>query len=283
MKKKLLIALPVCVLSLILLAFLLFFKGADMLTLPQLIEVDGYLAVNPFFDEETGEEKAFVNVAAADNNEAAPKNSFLWFLNRYDKQAGYVELDIAFDSKGLPCLADSYEEALGDSVAFDRVLRHMYEKQDETTGLVVNLTEYSNLESLSAALCQNGFQRRAVITGVNELSVSSVKKYFREIPVLCTYDSDTKSSLEQLKELGADGIICPSDKVSKSLINKAKELDLLVWVRCENEFYGTVKAMNFCVDGVVSTVPEVACIIRDSWGENVIDDVKGIKDVFEIK
>ena len=55
MKKKLLIALPACVAALIMLAFLLFFKGGDMLTLPQRIEVDRLLSVNPFFDEETGE------------------------------------------------------------------------------------------------------------------------------------------------------------------------------------------------------------------------------------
>ena len=101
--------------------------------------------------------------------------------------------------------------------------------------------------------------------------------------IFCDYDSDTKSSLKELKELGADGIICSSDKLSKSLVKKAKEHDLRLWVRCENKVYDTIKAMYYCVDGIVSTEPDVACMIRDSWGENIIDDVKGVKESYNIK
>ena len=96
MKKKLLIALPACVAALILLVFLLLFKGGDMLTLPQRIEVDRLLSVNPFFDEETGEQTGFVHVANANNSPSTKKNSFLWFLNKYESPASYIELDVAF-------------------------------------------------------------------------------------------------------------------------------------------------------------------------------------------
>ncbi len=283
MKNKLLIALPACVAALILLAFLLLFKGGDMLTLPQRIEVDRLLSVNPFFDEATGEQIGFVHVATANNSPSTKKNSFLWFLNKYESPASYIELDVAFNKDKMPCLADSYEEANDNSVPLERILLHLNEQKDSDTGLVINLSEYSYLESFSAAICQMNMQRRTVVTGVNEKSLISVKKYLKEIPVLCDYDSDTESSLKELKELGADGIICSSDELSKSIVSKAKELDLRIWVRCDNKFYGTVKALSYCVDGVVSTEPEVACIIRDSWGENIIDDVKGIKESYNIK
>ncbi len=283
MKKKLLIALTASAAGLVLLVFLLFVKGGDMLTLPQRIEVDRYLSVNPFFDEETGEETSFVQVATANNSESTQKNTFLWFLNRYESEASYVELDIAFDADKRPCLGDSYEDVEESPVLLERVLNYINEKEDKETGLVINLREYTNLESLSACLSQSGMQRRTVITGVNEKSVDSVKSFFPNICVLCDYDSDTKSSLEELKEAGADGIICPSDKVSASLMKKSKELDLHVWVRCENEVYGTIKAMNYCVDGVISTVPEVACMIRNSWGENIIDDVRSAKNYYDLK
>lgn len=283
MKKKLLIALPACVAALIMLAFLLFFKGGDMLTLPQRIEVDRLLSVNPFFDEETGEQISFVHVANANNSPSTEKNSFLWFLNKYESSASYIELDVAFNNEKIPCLADSYEAANENSVTLERILVYVNEQNDSERGFVVNLNEYSYLESLNGMICQMSMQNRTMITGVNEKALSSVKKFMPELSVLCDYDSDTKSSLKELKELGADGIICSSDKLSKSLAKKAKEHDLRLWVRCENKVYDTIKAMYYCVDGIVSTEPDVACMIRDSWGENIIDDVKGVKESYNIK
>ena len=283
MKKKLLIALPACVAALIMLAFLLFFKGGDMLTLPQRIEVDRLLSVNPFFDEETGEQISFVHVANANNSPSTEKNSFLWFLNKYESSASYIELDVAFNNEKIPCLADSYEAADENSVTLERILVYVNEQNDSERGFVINLNEYSYLESLNGMICQMSMQNRTVITGVNEKALSSVKKFMPELSVLCDYDSDTKSSLKELKELGADGIICSSDKLSKSLAKKAKEHDLRLWVRCENKVYDTIKAMYYCIDGIVSTEPDVACMIRDSWGENIIDDVKGVKESYNIK
>jgi len=282
-KKKLLIALPACVAALIMLAFLLFFKGGDMLTLPQRIEVDRLLSVNPFFDEETGEQISFVHVANANNSPSTEKNSFLWFLNKYESSASYIELDVAFNNEKIPCLADSYEAANENSVTLERILVYVNEQNDSERGFVINLNEYSYLESLNGMICQMSMQNRTMITGVNEKALSSVKKFMPELSVLCDFDSDTKSSLKELKELGADGIICSSDKLSKSLAKKAKEHDLRLWVRCENKVYDTIKAMYYCVDGIVSTEPDVACMIRDSWGENIIDDVKGVKESYNIK
>lgn len=283
MKKKLLIALPVCLAALVLLAFLLFFKGGDMLTLPQRIAVDRFLSVNPFFDEETGEQTAFVHVANANNSPSTQKNSFLWFLNKYESSASYIELDVAFNKDKVPCLADSYEQVNEESVKLRRILDHINNNKDAETGLVINLNEYSYLESIHATIGRADMQDRTVITGVSENSLIFVKNHLPEIPVLCDYNSHTKSSLEELKDHGADGIVCDSAKLTESLLKRARELDLLVWVRCENEFYGTVKALNYCVDGIVSTEPELACMIRDSWGENIINDVKGVKESYDIK
>ncbi len=279
-KKLLLIAVPVIA---VLLVFLLFFKGGDFLTLPEKIAVDGYISVNPFFDEESGELVNFVNVAAANDSESAENNTFLWYLNRYDSVASYIELNISFDADKRPCLADSYDTVSENPVLFERILTHIAEQQDDQVGFVLNLCEYTYLESLNAAVCQQGLQGRTLITGVDENSLATVKKSFSKVPVLCDYDSDTKSSLARLKEMGADGIICSSGKLTKSLVDKARELELRIWVRCENEVYGTVKAMNYCVDGVVSSVPDVACMVRDSWGEQIIEDIKGVKEFYDLK
>lgn len=280
MKKKLLIALPVCII-LSVIAFLAFHKGEDTLTYFQRKQVTEMFASVPFVDAKTGELIHPVAVAAANDSTGAEKNTFLWFLNRYDSVADYVKLDIAFSREGVPYLGESYDTVTQDSVKLERVFMHFLEQNDETTGLVLNLCEYTSLDLLSANIEQFGMQRRTIIVGVNEGSLSVVKHYFQKTAVLCTYDSDTESSLEELAKAGADGIVCAPDKLTDSLVTKADELGLIVWADCGDELYGTVKAMNFCVDGVISETPEMACYIFDAWCANVenadiLADVVGI-------
>ncbi len=276
MNKKLLKALPVCTLLLILLGFLAFFKGADTLTFFQKIHVKSMVSSNPFIDEETGDIIKFVSVAAANDSANADSNSFLWFRNRYESDATHVELNIAFDRSGIPYLADSFDSVTTDSVPFERVLRHVVEQGDEETGFVLNLCEYTSLGTLAANIEQLDLQYRTVIVGVDENALPVVKYYFAKTPVLCTYDSDTDSSLEELAEAGADGIICEGEKLTKNLVKKTEELGLLLWVDCGDDFYNTVRALDFCVDGIVSDVPEMAVFIHGSWDKNLIAGVKSI-------
>ena len=276
MNKKLLKALPVCALLLILLSFLAFFKGADTLTFFQEIHVKSMVSSNPFIDEETGDIINSVSIAAANDSTNADSNSFLWFRNRYDSDATHVELNIAFDRSGVPYLADSFDSVNENSVPFERVLRHVVEQGDDETGFVLDLCEYTSLGTLAANIEQLGLQYRTVIVGVDENALTVVKYYFSKTPVLCTYDSDTDSSLEELAEAGADGIICDADKLSKSLVRKTEELGLLLWVDCGDSFYDTVRALDFCVDGIISDVPEMAIFIHGSWDKNLVSRVKSV-------
>lgn len=274
MNKKLLKALPVCALLLILLGFLAFFKGADTLTFFQKIHVKSMLSSNPFIDEETGDIINSVSIAAANDSTNADSNSFLWFRNRYDSDATHVELNVAFDRSGVPYLADSFDSVTEESVPFERVLRHVVEQGDEKTGFVLNLCEYTSLGTLAANIEQLGLQYRTVIVGVDENALTVVKYYFSKTPVLCTYDSDTDSSLKELAEAGADGIICDADKLTKKLVKKTEELGLLLWVDCGDNFYDTVRALDFCVDGIVSDIPEIAIFTHGYWNKNLLPRVK---------
>lgn len=276
MKNKLLKALPVCALLLILLGFLLFFKGADTLTFFQKLHVNSMLSSNPFTDEETGETVNPVSFAAANDSTNTDTNSFLWFRNRYESDATHVMLDIAFDRSGTAYLESSFDSVTEQSVPFERVLRYVVEQGDGETGFVLNLCEYTSLAGLAANIEQLGLQYNTVITGVNENALSVVKRYFAKTPVLCTYDSKTKLTLEELSEAGADGIICKADKLTGSLVKKARSLGLLVWVECGDDLYGTIRAFNFCVDGIITSNPEMASYIYGTWNEDLIKDIKAI-------
>lgn len=268
MKKKLLIALPVCILFVVL-AFLSFYKGEDTLTYFQRKQAIKMFSSVSFFDEQTGEFINTFTVAAANDSTGAENNTFLWYLNRYDSSAGYVQLNVAFGSDGIPYLAESYDGVTQDSVKLERVFMHITGQDDEEAGLVLNLCEYTSLDILAANIEQFGLQKRTFITGVDEKSLPVVKRYFSKTNVLCTYNSDTVSSLEELAQAGADGIICEPDELTDSLVAKAKELDLLVWADCADELYGTVKAMSFGIDGVISSVPEMVVFIYEAWCSNV--------------
>ena len=275
MKKKLLIALPVCILLAVaaLAAFLAFHKGEDTLTYFQRKQVQSMLSAVPYIDAQSGEIISPVAIAAANDSTGAESDSFLWFRNRYESEASHVELNIAFNREGVPYLADSFGDVTENSVAFERVLRHVIEQGDEETGFVLNLCEYTSLTTLAANIEQLGLQYRTVIIGVNETALPVVKSCFSKTPVLCTYDSDTDSLLEELAAAGADGIICKPDKLTKSLVRKTQELGLLLWVDCEDSFYDTMVAFNFCVDGIISSKPEMANFIYGTWNENLIEEI----------
>ena len=275
MNKKLLKkVLPVSALLLVVLLFSAFIKGGDGLTFFQRINVKNYISTSPFYDEETGDVIYTVNVAAANDSDATPENSFLWFRNRYDSYANYVELNVAFGKDGTAYLADSFDGVTESSVPFDRVLEFIAEKGDKETGFIIDLHEYSSLESFSANICRSDLYGRTVIRGVDENSLQTVKAYFPKIPVICTYDSDTKSSVEELATAGADGIICSTDEFSPSLFERAKEQDLQVWVEDDGDVYGIFKAIHCGVDGIVSPNPDMINYIVGSWGETLLDELK---------
>lgn len=273
MKKKLLIALLVCVAAVVILCLVFFTKGAGDMSLAQRIRAGGFLSEQILYNEETGEPLREVFVAAANDSEAAQTDSFLWFRNRYDSVSSHVELNVAFGSDGTAYLADSYDSVTENSVKLERVLDFLSEKNDSYRGFLFNLCEYGKLADFAAFSEAFELKNRCFITGADELSVSSVSKYFREIPVLCSYSSDTVSSLEQLKERGADGIIFDFADFSPSLIKSAKKVGLCVWVDCGADIYATVKAVYYGADGIVSSNPDMASQCIQDWGyeENLLD------------
>lgn len=267
MKKKLLIILPACALAAIFLCFLLCFKGQDNMTLIQRANAGRYLSKNIFIDDETGEKIRSVYVAAANDSEAAEADSFLWFRNRYESVATHVELNLAFDSEGTAYLADSFDSANESAVTFERVLRFVLDQEDTRTGFVLNLHEYTNIASVAANIESLELDGRTVITGVNENSVYAVSRYFRNTLVLCDYSGKNILTLEQLQERGADGILCSYKDFSPSLLKKAKEFNLQVWVNCEADLYGTIKAIYHGADGIISANPDAASYCVQRWGD----------------
>ncbi len=249
------------------------------MTLIQRAKADSYLSENIFFDEETGEKIRTVNVAAANDSEAAEEDSFLWFRNRYESIATHVELNIAFDSAGVAYLANSFDSANESAVTFERVLRFVVGQEDTRTGFVLNLHEYTNIATVAANIESLELDGRTVITGVTENSVSAVSRYFRNTPVLCDYNSSNILSLEQLQERGADGILCSYKDFSPLLLKKAKELKMLVWVDCEAHLYGTVNAIYHGADGIISSKPDAVSYCAHNWGDERMLDI--LLDEFE--
>lgn len=273
MKKKLLIALPVCVLTIVILCLVLFTEGKGDISLAQRIRADGFLSEKILYNEETGEPVRKVYVVAANDSEAAEKDSFLWFRNRYDSIASHIELNIAFGSDGTACLADSFDSVNENSVKLERVLGFVHEKNDLYKGFLFNLCEYSDVATFASTLEALELEKRSFIKGIDENSLSVISRYFRNIPVLCSYSSDTVSSIEQLKENGANGIICYYTDASPSLIRLAKESGLSVWVECEADIYVTVKAIYYGADGIISTNPDMVSHCIQDWGtdENLLE------------
>lgn len=248
--------------------FLCFYKGKDEVTFIQRQYINQYLASSPFEQDENGK-PILIPVAVASQTDGYGAGEFLGARNQIDYRTGCIEVKVAVTDSNAAVLAQSYADIGENPVELRRVIEQM--EKDSADALVVNLSEYSRLSAINYVLTNSSVQTSCVITGVDEYALEHVKASFPKVRVLCTYTKDSKRSLEAVKEAGASGILIQTDSINKSLISKAKELDLIVWADCAEDVYATVEAIKFSVDGIISSRPDFADAMVNAWHESTFD------------
>ncbi len=278
--KKALICVVSAVVLLVVSLLLFVYKGSDSVTFFQRQNINQYFASVPF-EQDPGGNNILEPVAVACGTDGYPCDTFLGARNQIDYATGYVHVKVAVTEENEVILAQGFTDYTEDSVRLSRVIKQLNDEYEEN-GIVVELSEYSRLGALNAVLVNRGMESNFVITGVNENAVSYVKSFLPYIKVLCDYDSENRLSLEQIKQLGADGILCKNGVFNASLLDKARELGLLVWVDCENDVYSTVSALKFGADGIITQIPDFVISVGMTWSEDVFEDwVKNNKDLLQ--
>lgn len=269
MLKKALICFCSAAVVLVLCLLLFVYRGSDEVTFFQRQNINQFFAAEPF-EKDAGGNNILMPVAIASGTDDYPSDTFLGARNQIDYATGYIEVKVAVTQENEVVLAESYTSFTEESVRLSRVISQLAEEY-ENYGMVIELSEYSRLSYVNAVLVNRNMITRSVITGVNENAVSYVKEFFPQTRVLCDYDGKNRLSLEDIKDRGADGILCSGEAFNDTLLNKAKELGLLVWVDCGSDVYATVKAMKFGSDGIITDRPQFVISLGMMWNEEMFE------------
>lgn len=265
MLKKSLICFGSAVGLLVLCLLLFAYKGSDEVTFFQRQNINQYLADVPF-EQDPGGNNIIMPAAVASGTDGYDSDTFLGARNQIDYGTGCAEFEVIVTDEKEVILAQEYTVFGENSVKLSRVVRQ-FESDFEDCRLVLKLSEYGNLGSLNSLIAGLEKTAKTYITGVHENAVSYVKSFFPQVRVLCDYGDENRLSLEQIKECGADGILCDGEAFNERLLKKAQELGLLVWVDCGKDVYSTVKAMKFGADGLLTERPRLVTALKHGWDE----------------
>ncbi len=235
------------------------------LTAFQTADVKSFMKSNPFYAVKE-EDRAMLPVAAAVGTNGYDTNTFVGSRIQMETQPDYIEVNLAVDADGRLVLADSYFEAGKDSIEARRVAESLL-KTTGHTSLLVNLAEYTSLNTVAALVTASDRLSNAVIRGVDENTISYVRSYFPSHTVLCEYSHRNKLSLQEIKAQGADGIYCSASMLSAHFAKKVHDAGLVLWVNCKDSAYSIIKTTSMAgyVDGLVTEDPALALAMQRSW------------------
>ncbi len=265
MRKKILISTAAVAGAVFICLMLFVFKGNDEMTFFQRQTVNQYLAASPFEQDESGNNKT-VPIAVAAGIDGYGFGEFLGVRNQIDYLSGCIEVKVAVTDKNEVVLAESYSAIKESPVSLSRVIAQLGERGK----LVVNLSEYSRLSAVNSAIINNGYLAESIVTGVDENAVEYVKRFFPKVKVLCDWNGENERSLEDIASAGADGVLCTQEVFDKKLVEKARDLDLAVWVNCAEDIYTTVEALKFGAAGIITLRPDFAMSVSRDWNEGTL-------------
>lgn len=239
-------------------------KGSDCLTFIQRRELNGYLASG--LSRSGGDMMTpDVRVAVACGTDGYEPGSFLGARNQADYKTGSVHLKVSADAEKQPVLSGGFADIGEESVSLLRAFEEL--EKSKVYFLVLELSEYTALPYIDAFLVNTGYTEKTVITGVYQSALATVREQMPHCTILCDYSDENILTLEQIAQLGADGIICSGKALNADVFTQAEQLGLIVWADCSDDVYSTVKALWLDPQGLVTKLPYLADGLRSGWHE----------------
>ena len=173
--------------------------------------------------------------------------------------AQMVEIDLSFDSLGLPVLShDKVKE--GEKYC---PLSDVFEFLASHPGIKANIDvkDTSHLETVPGLAKEYSVADRIFFTGICEKDVAAAKEKAPEIPYYlnasCSRIFGIKKTVKKARELGAIGINTNYRGLSKRLVTEAHEEGLLVSVWTVNSVRTAKFALERKPDNITSRCPDL--------------------------
>ncbi len=222
--------------------------------------------------DETGAPLQVPCVAAMPGTDGSDANTYLGTKAQFNTGAEYVFVNVAFDSDGVPVIAESFDDVSETPVKFSRIL-DLLERFPKVT-LCVNLCELSNIMQLYSDIVTREYENRVIICGADKNSVNIITEKITAIDLIYSIDDEdpNRAKLEALKQQRIRGICVDYDQASRELSRLCTEIGIELWVKADDNFTALCKLATFQPDFFLTTKPTLTSEILHSWSPEFAQD-----------
>lgn len=218
---------------------------------------------------------------AAENGFAdSNKNSLIYVKSAFQSDADAIVVDVCFDKKGVPYVAESSEEINESTMPLEYLLSFVSEEinpySQRARSINLHLTDASGIEKVDELVKHYKMEENCFLTGVSINQATYVRQNCT-IPFYLDYEIN-KSKVNNVEyaslvvnhvsQSGAIGINCEADAFSEALAIMLKES----WLKIS--FYGMdteleiIEALAFSPNQIISENPQLVRSILTEWNAN---------------
>ena len=208
------------------------------------------------------------------------KNSLLYVKSAFQHDADAIEVDICFDKKGVPYVAENPEEIDKNTMTLEYLLSFVDEeingKSRRLHSINLHITDASGIENLDAIVERYKMTELCFLTGINVNQASFIRGNC-SIPFYLDYEINKAKASDAdyaadvvtvVSQSGAIGINCSADSFSEILSLVFKENWLKISFYDVNEEIDIIKALSFSPNQIITENPQDVRSVLTEWNAN---------------
>lgn len=205
------------------------------------------------------------------------ENSLLFIRAAFQNNADCIEIDLCFDDKGKPFVAESADKIDNNTMPLEYLISFISEEINISSGqkrsINIHLEDASGIKEVTEIIERYEMEEFCFFTGVSINQASFIREN-TSIPFYLDYEIN-KSKAENadyvakvandISASGAIGINCSADGFSEILKNMLKENWLKISFYDVETEMEIIKALEFSPNQIITGNPELVRSILTEW------------------
>ena len=208
------------------------------------------------------------------NNE---KNSLIYVRAALQKDVDCFEIDLCFDEKGKPFVAENADKITDNSMPFEYLISFISEEINSSAQrkrlINIHLEDASEIGEVTEIITRYEMDDFCFFTGVNVNQASYIRQN-SSIPFYLDYEIDKSkaddpdyaiSVVNAISNSGAIGINCSADNFSNTLASMIKESWLKISFYDVETELEIIAALRFSPNQIITRDPQLVRSILTEW------------------
>ena len=208
------------------------------------------------------------------NNE---KNSLIYVRAALQKDVDCFEIDLCFDEKGKPFVAENADKITDNSMPFEYLISFISEEINASAQqkhfINIHLEDASEIGEVTEIITRYEMDDFCFFTGVNVNQASYIRQN-SSIPFYLDYEIDKSkaddpdyaiSVVNAISNSGAMGINCSADNFSNTLASMIKESWLKISFYDVETELEIIDALKFSPNQIITRDPQLVRSILTEW------------------